>query len=219
MIDTNILYSCITDIANLQITTMKREEENFLRLLRIIIRDVPSKLRILLRTEFAKKYGRPYANDPASGQVFLAKVRNKVSQAQIQNGNSEDFDCTTLFHCLLYSRAGLLPPTRPANTRVGPFFSSELVDQLREQRNLVAHSSKGDVTTLDFFRRVSELKAIYAQLGWTDTDLVKYAKASIDTAECLRLQKDLSAERTRNQGKSAQIFRNMSELLICKTFH
>ena len=198
---------------------MKPEEENFLRLVRIILHDIPSKLRVLLRTEFANKYGTPYANDPVSGQVFLANTRDRATKAKIQNGNSEDFDCTTLFHCLLYSRDRLLPPMRPANTRVAPFFSSELVDQLREQRNLVAHSSQGEVTTPDFSTRVSELRAIYAQLGWTDTDLVNYANASIDTAECCRLWKDLSEERTRNQSKSAQIFRNMSELLICKIFH
>ena len=219
-------HLCITDIANLQIITMtsppmKPEEEDFLRLVRIILRDIPSKLRGLFRSEFATKYGRSYADDAVSGQFFLSKVtgRFNVAQAEIQNGDSADFDCTTLCYCLLNPGAGLLPPMRSTNARVAPFNSSELVNQLREQRNLVAHSSKAEVTKLDFIRGVIKLREIYAKLGWMDTDLVNYANAPIDTAECRRLRKDLSEERKRNQGKSAQIFRYMSELLICKTFH
>ena len=198
---------------------MKPEEENFLRLVRIILRDIQSKLRDLFRSEFAAKYGMPYADNAASAQFFLSKVTggNNIVKAMIQNGDSEDFDCTTLFFCLLYSGAGLLPPMRPANTRVAPFNSSELVDQLREQRNRLVHSSKAEVIQYDFSKRVTYLRAMYTQLGWADTDLLKYAIDPIDTAECHSLREDLSKERKTNQGKSAQIFRNISELLICKT--
>ena len=200
---------------------MKPEEENFLRLVRIILRDIQSKLRDLFRSEFATKYGMPYADDAASGHFFLSKVTggNNIVKAMIQSGDSADFDYTTLFYCLLNSGAGLLPPMRPANTRVAPFNSSELVDQLREQRNLMAHSSKAEVNQSDFSKRVAYLRAIYTQLGWADTDLLKYAIDPIDTAECHSLRRDLSKEKKTNQGKSAQIFRNISELLICKSFN
>ncbi|KAI0230064.1 hypothetical protein LSAT2_019541 [Lamellibrachia satsuma] len=173
---------------------LKQEEENFLRLVRVVLHDIPSKLQNMFKGEFANKYGMPYADDTASGQFFLSNVpprsmcRDAKVKSAIQNGDSTVFDCTTLFYCLVYSGALLLPPMRKKNARVPPFNSSELIDQLREQRNLLAHSSSAEVSQLVFNTRVNDLNTIYQQLGWSCTDLQQAANGPMNTAECFRLQ-------------------------------
>ena len=108
-------------------TRVNTEEENFLRLVRIILRDVPSKLRSLFKSQFASKCGMQYADNTASGNFFLNSVRHKSKDAQVisvtQNG-----------------------------------------DQLRQQRNLLAHSSKAEVNQLDFSTRVNKLIGMYSVL-------------------------------------------------------
>ena len=104
-------------------TRVNTEEENFLRLVRIILHDVPSKLRSL----FASKCGMPHADNTTPGKFFLNSVRQKSKDAQVisvtQNG-----------------------------------------DQLRQQRNLLAHSSKAEVNQLDFSTRVNKLTGMYSVL-------------------------------------------------------
>ena len=181
-------------------TPLSAQEENFLRLTRIILHDLPSKLRSLFISEFARKYGRPYGNDAASGAFFLGNIlpqnrcRDATVRNNIQHGDTAAFDCTTLFYCILYSGALLQPPMRPRNVRASPFNSSELLDQLREHRNMLAHSTSAEINQADFSTRVSDIQTIYQQLGWSCTDLLQAATGPLTTAECFRLQQALLTE-------------------------
>ena len=186
---------------NLQIVTMSTrlnvDEENFLKLTRIILNELRGKLRKLFITEFASVYGRPYGDDPASGTFFLSNVlhQNRSKDAtvrdKIQNGDSGQFDCTTLFYCLLQSGALLQPPMRPRNSRTHPYNSSELLDMLREHRNMFAHSTSAEINQTDFVNRVNVMKMIYQQLGWSCTDLQHAASDPLTTEECHRLEQAL----------------------------
>ena len=185
-------------------TPLSAEEENFLRLTRIILHDLPSQLRSLFINEFARKYGWPYGNDAASGAFFLGNIlpqnrcRDATVRNNIQHGDTTLFDCTTLFYCILYSGALLQPPLRPRNVRSSPLNSSELLDQLREHRNMLAHSPGTEISPADFSTRVNDLQAIYQQLGWSCTDLLQAATGPLTTAECSRLQQALLSERAHN---------------------
>ena len=195
---------------------MTAEGENHLRLVRIIQHDVPNNLRKLFKAEFAKKYGMPYGDDTASGMFFLGNVihKNKSKDANvnsaIQNGDSASFDCTTLFYCILYSGALLLPMRR--HNRVPPLNPSELIDQLREQRNLLAHSPRAEVDEPDFNTRVADLTTIYQQLGWSCTDLLQAANGPINTTECNNLWQVLSKEVARNNALD-QTVKNLGQRL------
>ena len=195
---------CDTLQIDIMSTPLSAEEENFLRLTRIILHDLPSKLRSLFISEFARKYGRPYGNDAASGAFFLGNIlpQNRCRDATVRNnighGDTAAFDCTTLFYCILYSGALLQPPMRSGSARVPPLNSSELIDQLREHRNKLAHSTSATISQADFNTRVSELQAIYRQLRWSCTDLQQAATGPLTTAECFRMQQALLSERAHN---------------------
>ena len=151
------------------------------------------------------RHGMPYGDDRESGMFFLNNVipKNKKTldahvESAIQNGDSVSFDCSTLFYCILYSGAlPLLPLMRKKNVRVSPLNTSELIDQLREHRNQLAHSPNAEVDQQAFNARVIDLTAIYQQLGWPLTDLLHAAKDPMNTAECDRLRQELLKEVTR----------------------
>ena len=195
-------------------------QENYLRLVRVVLSNVPHKLRNLFKTEFVKKYGKPYGDDTVSGVFFFNSVipKNKKKldahvESAIQNGDSGSFDCTTLFYCILYSRALLLPPMRPKNVRLAPLNTSELIDQLREQRNQLAHSPNAEVDQQAFNARVIDLTAIYQQLGWPCTDLQHAATDPLNTAECDRLRQELLTEVARNNALD-QMVQNHDQRLL-----
>ena len=186
-----------------------------MRLVRIVLRDVPYNLRNLFKTEFASKYGRQYTDDTASGHFFLTNVNvrkiDRQVKSAIQNGNSADFDCTTLFFCLLYSGTQLLPPMSP-RPRLQHLNSSEVTDELRIQRNLLAHSPSTEVSQHDFRTRVNDIQSLYQQLGWSCTDLQQYANNPLDTIECFRLQQELLKEQANNNALD-QIVKNHDQRL------
>ena len=181
-------------------------QENHLRLVRVVLGNVPINLRNLFKTEFAKTYGKPYGDDTVSGMFFLNKVnknKNKKKlethvKSAIQNGDSALFDCTTLFYCILSSQALNLPSIRKKNARVPPLNTSELIDQLREQRNELVHSPTTEICQTDFITRVTDLTVIYFSLGWPHTDLQNAANSLLNRAECERLRKVLREEVARN---------------------
>ena len=199
------VHTLITETTHFQSITMatplKQEEENFLRLVRIVFRDVQPKLRQLFKSQFTTKYGMPYADDSASGSFFLYNIlpQNRCRDAKVMNairhGDTASFDCTTLFYCILNSKALLLPPMRRRNAIVPPLNTSEAVDRLREQRNLLAHSSSDEMSQQEFTARRNELTTIYFDLGWPVADLQKYATDPLETTECVSLRRDLLKER------------------------
>ena len=167
----------------------------------------------------------PYADDAAAGQFFLYSVKHKCKDAYVNNaignGDSAKFDLTTLFYCLLHSGALLVPKRRNNSSRLPPLNKGELIDQLREHRNKLAHSCKAEVDQQDFTTRVNDLNTIYQQLGWSCTDLQQAANGPMNTAECFRLQQELLKETTANnnalqtvESMSSQIFLNTSDLLV-----
>ncbi|KAI0238565.1 hypothetical protein LSAT2_010712 [Lamellibrachia satsuma] len=195
-------------------------QENYLRLVRVVLGIVPNNLRNLFKTEFAKTYGMPYGDDSVSGRFFLNNVipKNKSRDAEInsaiKNGDSATFDSTTLFYCILYSRAlPLLPLMRKKNARVPPLNTSELIDQLRDYRNQLAHSPNAEVDQQAFNARVADLTAIYQQLGWPSTDLLQAANDPMNTAECGRLQQELLKEADRNNALDQMVQKHDQQLL------
>ena len=208
---------------NLQIVKMSTrlsvDEENFLKLTRIILDELRGKLRNLFITEFERKYGFPYGDDPAAGTFFLSNVllQNRSKDAgvrdKIQNGDSNKFDCTSLFYCILYSGALLQPAMRRKDLRTQPCNSSELLDMLREHRNMFAHSTSAEINQTEFDDRVNRMQMIYQQLGWSCTDLQQAASDPLTTEECHRLEQALLTALTQRNALD-QVVQRDNQLLL-----
>ena len=179
------------------------EEERYWRLVKVILDDMPRKLRDLFRSAFQKTYQQKWVDNLATGNFFMAKVpkskkRDKHITTTVEQGISEQFDPTVLFFCLLYSGTNLLlPGARKKELRVSPFYESERVDQLREQRNAVAHATTPSLSEADFQTRIREIEDIYTQLQWDQTQLKEAAYGRLWPVEYDRLQGKIDVEKAR----------------------
>ena len=179
------------------------EEERYWRLVKVILDDMPRKLRDLFRSAFQKTYGQKWGDNLATGNFFMAKVPKSKKRDQhitttVEQGISEQFDPTVLFFCLLYSGTNLLlPGARKKELRVSPFYESERVDQLREQRNAVAHATTPSLSEADFQTKIQDIEYIYTQLQWDQTQLKEAAYGRLWPAEYDRLQGKIVVEKAR----------------------
>ena len=130
--------------------------------------------------------------------VPKSKKKDKHIVDTVEEGSTANFDCTTLFYSLLFSGTDLLLPVmRKKELRVSPFYESERVDQLREQRNAVAHATTPSLSEADFQTKIQEIEDIYTQLQWDQTQLKEAAYGRLWPVEYHRLQVKIDVEKTR----------------------
>jgi len=146
-----------------------------------------------------------WGNNSTSGKFYIAQVpKNKLPKKRdqhitdtVEKGNSEQFDCTTLFFCLLFSGIDLLPSARRKELRAPPFNQSEYVDQLREKRNSVAHATTASLSNAEFREFIQEIDEIYRELQWNQTELTTASSGHLWPAEYKRLQQKVDVEKAR----------------------
>ncbi|KAI0240276.1 Protein NLRC5 [Lamellibrachia satsuma] len=177
------------------------DEEHFWRLVRIVLEDVPDKLRGLFRKKFQERFHVTWGENQTSGEFFIANSNTSRTGQHIidtvRQGDTALFDSTALFTCLLFSGTGILLPKPRRGVRTQPIQDSERVDELREMRNELAHATSASLPHSTFVQKLASLNAIYAQLQWNPTVMRQWARDPVVTAECVRLQQDLDAERQR----------------------
>ncbi|KAI0213682.1 hypothetical protein LSAT2_001256 [Lamellibrachia satsuma] len=177
------------------------DEENFWRLVRILLEDVPHKLRDLFRKKFQERFYVTWGENQTSGEFFIANSNTSRTGQHIINtirqGDTALFDSTALFTCLLFSGTGILLPKPRHGVRTHPIHDSERIDDIREMRNELAHATSASLPRATFIQKLASLNTIYAQLQWNPTVMRQCARDPVVTAECVRLQQDLDAERQR----------------------
>ncbi|KAI0217299.1 hypothetical protein LSAT2_030846, partial [Lamellibrachia satsuma] len=173
------------------------DEENFWRLVRILLGDVPDKLRDLFRNTFQERFHVAWGENQTCGEFFIANCNTRRTGQHIidtiRQGDTASFDCSALFTCLLFSGTGLLPTPR-VGVRTPPIQDSERVDDLREMRNEMAHATSASLPRATFIQKLASLNTIYVQLQWSPTVMRQWARDPVVTAECVRLKHDLDAE-------------------------
>ena len=177
------------------------DEERFMRLARILLNDVPTHLRATFRAKFQARFNFTWGENRTSGEFFVANFSAPRTPGHItdviKHGNTQQFDSTALFTCLLFSGTGILLPTPRSGTRTYPFPDSERIDQLRVMRNELAHATSASLSLGAFRHKIASLNTIYTQLHWDPTLMRQWARDPVVTAECVRLQQQLNVERQR----------------------
>ena len=148
------------------------EQENFIKLVKIIVEIVPKHLRDFFVTNWDAKFpSQPWANDAASGQFLYNAIPQSVKKTQakfnitlqqmILVDDCETWDPSALFFVLLYADLKILGTCRPRNQRAYPFTVSENIDRLCELRNAVfGHVINMSVHDADFGNISTEIKGI-----------------------------------------------------------
>ena len=202
------------------------EELNFFRLCKIDFDIFPVELRKIFKQEWDFLYsatpGGKWQNTAQNGKDFYheeTKVKKKSMKVQclntVRNGNAEEWDCTCLFSVILYSNAigsTLAPAVRAA------------VDDLRQVRNDVAHTTETKLTDVEYQNYATRVLNAFTSLGLPINEIEDIKnQTSFPTEEVKNLKKqvrDLKTEldQTKSDFKETKntLQRNEAELKTAK---
>jgi len=127
--------------------------------------------------------------------------RNGVYARNMQSGDENKWDATTLVYAMLYSQLNLIPSCRPDGQRSAPLLISEEIDIIRKIRNeFFAHASNMKCSFRPFLEIISQVHSVAENIFGINAkheieDLVK-SNITIDIAE--HLKQHLSIEQKRN---------------------
>ena len=180
------------------------KELNYFRVCYITTHIIREGLNELFKREWNRHHSHRFGlwQDTArNGQDFFRmeskKSRSKNSRLLtiIQNGNTEEWDCTCFFFAILYSDT------------LGPLISAAVfndVDNLRMFRNEVfAHRSKACFPEAEFQRCVSTVSNAFTSLHLTTAELQRIInQKSFPTGELQMLQEQVTVLEDEIQGKA-----------------
>ena len=169
-------------------------EENFYRVAHLVLEEIPSQLRKYFKGLWDIKYSStPWNDTVTSGQLFLPRERNikdKWILSNIQNGDTNRWDGTTLFAVLLHSSYRFLKADPNARA---------CIDNLRKLRNTCyGHLDSAKVEDPDYQQILQDAKNTFTQMGWPSTGILLIETRVLNTHDFQTLKNDLQQERARN---------------------
>ena len=172
------------------------ETENFYRVATLVTDVIPKHLRQLFKDGWDKKFPNfPWTDDAASGHNFATEMRKMKTQIKdreverkIKNGDSNEWDCTTLFFALLYSRLPIIDAAKKTD-----------VDKLRKMRNgYFGHVTSSQLPKQEFDNLIADLMQIFPALGICTNDITDSATKTLETVDFKSLKQHLKAEKELN---------------------
>ena len=217
---------CFVDFVSLSrialsVMDLTSEQENFIKLVKIIVEIVPKYLKKHFITNWDSKFpSQPWANDAASGQYLYNAIPQSVKKTQakfnitlqqmILAGNCDTWDPSALFFVLLYACLEILGTSRPRNQRAYPFTVSENIDRLRELRNaFFGHVINMSIPDADFGNISTEINGIIKDIFGTiaEDEIDQIIKAQVTSQLSHDLKSKLHKEKQINEDFSEWIMR------------
>ena len=192
---------------------LKDEDENFVKLVKIIIEVLPKHLRAL----FVDKWNtnnptKQWANDAASGQLLHNAIPQNVKknkgrfhntlEQMILAGDIEKLDPTALIFVFLNAKPNLIGTCRPKNQRNPPFTEIENIDRFREIRNtFFGHVTNMSISTVEFGNISTELKAIAKDVfgNTAENEVDQIVSSQVTTTLSDQLKSQLQKENCFNE--------------------
>ncbi|XP_046847328.1 uncharacterized protein LOC124440947 [Xenia sp. Carnegie-2017] len=152
---------------------MQSREEINNSYLQKVLTDVEKKLVDLFIQEWNTHYKESlgeWENINVSGQklfnieISKKKPPEKHILSNFQNGDTNKWDCTTLFAAILYSKS--------IGTKIGPKVRAA-VDKLRDVRNKFIHENKGKVSDDKFKTMLCTIENSFRDLGFSFNEINK----------------------------------------------
>ena len=180
-----------------------KEELNYFRVCYITTHVIREGLKELFKREWDRHHSPGFGlwQDTArNGQDFF-RMESKKSRSKnarllsiIQNGNTEEWDCTCFFFAILHSDT--------LRSVISPTIAKD-VDDLRMFRNEVfAHRSKACFPEAEFQRCVSKVSNAFASLHLITAELQRIInQRSFPTGELQKLQEQVMVLEEEVQGK------------------
>ena len=169
-------------------------EENFYRVAHLILDEIPIQLRKYFKSEWNAKYPQaPWGDSLNSGQLFLQRkgnIKDKTIINRIQNGDSNEWDGTTLFAVLLFSGHNLFADP---NART-------CIDDLRQLRNkCYAHLDSAKIEDPDYQQIIQDVKNTFMKMKWSVTKIIVIETKILTTHDVQKLLNDMLQEGAYNK--------------------
>ena len=184
---------------------LSNEEENFVKIAKIVLDVVPYHLRKLFITKWEENYpNEKWESNSTSGGALVAKIANvnRNYADKLKAGKEQQWDTTVLVYVFLYSGLNLIDPCRnPIAKRNPPLRISEEIDIIREARNeFFGHATQMSCPSNDFATLVDKLKSVARNIFGADTEkeIDDIRKVPIDTQLTADLRQRLEEEKNRN---------------------
>jgi len=187
------------------------EEENFVKITKIIVEIIPKYLRKCFVEKWNRKYpNQPWQSDNASGSFLFSELSktvqtNKKREKEIEKmkeGNEQTWDTTTVVFALLDAGLNLIQGSRPKDQRSSPFRISEEVEVVRDIRNsFFGHVPNMSCANTDFSDIIVKVKIVAKNIFCQDAvdEVENVEKSHIETKIAIQLQKQLDVEINRNK--------------------
>jgi len=198
--------------SGIDIAKLSAEKENFFKITTIVVDIIPKYLRIFFKDQWGKKYKEhKWQSDEKSGEFLLEKIPNKIkkqggiTQVNIKNlekGNEEAWDTTTLMFALLQSGLELIPRCRAPKERSPPLSISEEIDCLREVRNSAfAHARSTSIKSDEFKELIASMKSIAEKVFNKSAlkEIDRIEKCKLETAVIDELRQQVPMEIVKNK--------------------
>ena len=186
------------------------EEENFIKITKLVLDIFPMYLRKCFIEQWNKKYpAQTWQGDSASGAFFFSALpatvkSNKKRQKEIdklKKGNEQEWDTTTVVYALLGTGLQLVKGSRAKDERKDPLRISEQIEIIRDVRNFIAHASNMSCSCTKFTEILTEIKSKATDIF--DVKAVKeiedIEKSPIESKLAVDLKKRLEVEKQRNK--------------------
>ena len=187
--------NCLLSVALDGVISMElsNEEENFVKVAKIVLDVVPHYLRKLFITKWEEKYpNEKWQSNNTSGDALVAKIAkvNKRYADKLKAGDEQQWDTTILVYVFLYSGLNLIDQ-----------LISEKIDIIRETRNeFFGHATQMSCPSHDFTAIVDKLKSVAKNIFGADVEkeIDDIGKVPIDTQSTTNLRQRLEDEKNRN---------------------
>ena len=189
--------------------SLSREEQNFIKITKIVLEIVPKYLRKLFIEKWNQKYpNNKWQSDSASGNFLFNQIpnaakngRNGVYANNMKSGKENEWDTTTLLYGMLYSQLNLIQCCRPDGQRSAPLYISEEIDSIRKIRNeFFAHASTMKSSFTTFLDIISHLNSVAKNIFDINAehDIEDIVKSHIKAEVADLLKQQLHIEKNRN---------------------
>ena len=167
-------------------------QENFFRLVLIIVDIIPKHLRNLFKDSWLQNYGHPWGDNRQAGDIMKREIAkfggtypNPDVERNVTNGEAEKWDCSTLFFALMFSKLDLLSGE-----------SRSRINSIREVRNkCFAHSSKAEIPSDIFAQLVEDFAKIFRYFGWDEKEITSIPRIPLTTTDLILKKAELVIEK------------------------
>ena len=208
---------------------LEKEEQNFVKLAKVILDIIPKHLRIYFVGKWNSKFSQKWNSDGESGTIIQSNIPKKNRNSSYRSiekkllyGDEEKWDTTVLMFVLLFSGLELIEDCRKKEERNDPLRESEEIDKIREIRNsCFAHAESMRCPDSEFEKMIGNIKFTVERLFGHSAraEICDIESSSIGNKITNQLREQLEEQIRCNETIQEMVSNFTGKCIIIKSLH